>query len=298
MEHRHRSFMTTSGIKNLKFNPRHHQQATKDGLYTSLFFSEKRILAFCMAFRAINSFLVQTYFNPDEHWQSLEVAHRIVFGYGHLTWEWERGIRSYFHPLMFALLYKVMAFLGLDTPWFMMKAPRLLQSLISSVGDLYLYKLSRLIFGDRVAQFALLNWFMFFCITRTLSNSIETVLTIMGLYYWNLFLGFSTNALSSSRKKALFLAALACAIRPTSAVIWLYVGSLDLLRMPQKLKFLFHEVLPIGIFVIVINCLLDWWMYGSLTFVAMNFLKFNLFSSGGDYYGTHVWHWYLSQGFQ
>ncbi|KAJ6296068.1 hypothetical protein OIU78_023996 [Salix suchowensis] len=27
----------------------------------------------------------------DEHWQALEVAHRIVFGYGHLTWEWRKG---------------------------------------------------------------------------------------------------------------------------------------------------------------------------------------------------------------
>lgn len=38
-------------------------------------------------------------------------------------------------------------------------------------------------------------------------------------------------------------------------------------------------------------------MYNSLVFVPINFLKFNLFSSGGDYYGTHPWHWYFTQGF-
>jgi phosphatidylinositol glycan class B len=39
-------------------------------------------------------------------------------------------------------------------------------------------------------------------------------------------------------------------------------------------------------------------MYGSQVIVPpLNFLKFNLFSSGGDYYGTHVFHWYFSQGF-
>ncbi|KAL5988042.1 Mannosyltransferase aptg1 [Asimina triloba] len=84
-----------------------------------LFSSPKRILALCLAFRAVNALLVRTYFNPDEHWQSLEVAHRIVFGYGHLTWEWKKGIRSYLHPLIFALLYKILAFCGMDTPWFM-----------------------------------------------------------------------------------------------------------------------------------------------------------------------------------
>ncbi|RRT83999.1 hypothetical protein B296_00004150, partial [Ensete ventricosum] len=42
--------------------------------------SEKRIWAAALAFRAANALLIQTYFNPDEHWQSLEVAHRVVFG--------------------------------------------------------------------------------------------------------------------------------------------------------------------------------------------------------------------------
>jgi GPI mannosyltransferase 3 len=33
-----------------------------------------------LAFRIANAALLQTSFNPDEYWQSLEVAHRIVFG--------------------------------------------------------------------------------------------------------------------------------------------------------------------------------------------------------------------------
>ena len=41
--------------------------------------------ALCAAFRVVNALLVRTYFNADEYWQSLEVAHRMVFGYGHLT---------------------------------------------------------------------------------------------------------------------------------------------------------------------------------------------------------------------
>ncbi|KAI0531492.1 hypothetical protein KFK09_001048 [Dendrobium nobile] len=303
MSLRRQLFMGTSKAENLNLKPRKHQRDKKgEGPYYALFSLEKKIFSFCLAFRALNSLLVQTYFNPDEHWQALEVAHQMVFGYGHLTWEWKKGIRSYLHPLVFALLYKVMAFLRLDTPWFMMKAPRFMQSMISSVGDLYLYKLSRVVFSDRVAKFALFsqlsNWFMFFCMPRTLSNSLETVLTIIGLYYWISFLGISKHYVpSTSRKIALLISALACAIRPTSAIIWLYVGIFDILGIQKKLRFLFLEVLFIGIFVFALTCLLDWWMYGSWTFVAINFIRFNFFSSGGDYYGTHVWHWYFSQGF-
>jgi hypothetical protein len=42
--------------------------------------SEESVWKICLAIRLVNSLLVQTYFNPDEHWQALEVAHRIAFG--------------------------------------------------------------------------------------------------------------------------------------------------------------------------------------------------------------------------
>eukprot|EP01018_Ginkgo_biloba_P025171 Gb_16626 [translate_table: standard] len=265
--------------------------------------TEKHVFYGCMGFRILNALLIQTYFNPDEHWQALEVAHRVVFGYGHLTWEWEKGIRSFFHPMVFAILYKILAIFKLDTPWSMIKAPRLLQSIFAAIGDLYLYKLARRFFGERVSQWALFcqmtNWFLFFAITRTLSNSLETVLTTMSLFYWPLN-NFSYNEACYSpisRKLAILIAAFSCAIRPTSAIVWLYVGIIHLYEAHDKLKFLILEVLPIGVIVLIGTCLLDRWMYGSWVLVPLNFLKFNFFSSGGDYYGTHPWHWYFTQGF-
>ncbi|KAG6739793.1 hypothetical protein POTOM_057408 [Populus tomentosa] len=268
---------------------------------SNFFSSEKNIFTLCLAFRIANSLLIQTYFNPDEHWQSLEVAHRIVFGYGHLTWEWRKGIRSYFHPLLFAVLYKVLALFGLDTPWFMAHAPRLLQALFSAVGDLYFYRLSNAIFGNFVAKWALFsqlaNWFMFFCFNRTLSNSLETVLTLVGLYYWPCMRASPSKVPLVLRKWGLAIAALACAIRPTSAITWFYVGLLELAVTRDRLKFLVLEVVPIGALVLGLSCLLDRLMYGSWVIVPLNFLKFNFLSSGGDYYGTHKWHWYFSQGF-
>lgn len=268
---------------------------------SNFFSSEKNIFTLCLAFRIANSLLIQTYFNPDEHWQALEVAHRIVFGYGHLTWEWRKGIRSYFHPLVFAVLYKVLALFGLDTPWFMAHAPRLLQALFSAVGDLYFYRLSNAIFGNFVAKWALFsqlaNWFMFFCFNRTLSNSLETVLTLVGLYYWPCMRASPSKVPLVLRKWGLAIAALACAIRPTSAITWVYVGLLELAVTRDRLKFLVLEVVPIGALVLGLSCLLDRLMYGSWVIVPLNFLKFNFLSSGGDYYGTHKWHWYFSQGF-
>jgi GPI mannosyltransferase 3 len=97
----------------------------------------------------------------------------------------------------------------------------------------------------------LFNWFMFFCITRTLSNSLETVLTVTGLYYWFAALESSkgtsvSNDRAPSRKMALTIAALACAIRPTSAITWIYVGPLDFIHVKSKCRYVFFEVIPIG----------------------------------------------------
>ncbi|XP_071722635.1 mannosyltransferase APTG1-like [Rutidosis leptorrhynchoides] len=201
--------------------------------------------------------------------------------------------------MIFVLLYKVLVFLGLDTPWFMMKAPRLLQSVFAAVGDLYLYKLSHALFGNHVAKWALFsqlaNWFMLFCITRTFSNSLETVLTLVGLYYWPCMRISSSEV--PSRRWGLVVAALACGMRPTSAITWVYVGLLELFLSRDHLKFILLEVVPIGGLVFALICLADRWMYGSWILVPLNFLKFNFISSGGDYYGTHKWHWYFTQGF-
>lgn len=102
-----------------------------------------------LALRVVNALVIQTQFSPDEYWQTVEVAHNMVFGsvgmienwvlvkflsqkvirlykfivygfgcfvcrYGFLTWEWRKAIRSYLYPFLFALLYKILDILHLD----------------------------------------------------------------------------------------------------------------------------------------------------------------------------------------
>lgn len=42
------------------------------------------------------------------------------------------------------------------------------------------------------------------------------------------------------------MAALSCAVRPTSAITWLYVGLLELFSAHDRLRFIFLEAAPIG----------------------------------------------------
>lgn len=49
----------------------------------------RNVLVFCLAFRAVLALVGQkTFFQPDEFYQSLEPAHRLVWGTGYETWEW------------------------------------------------------------------------------------------------------------------------------------------------------------------------------------------------------------------
>lgn len=49
----------------------------------------RNVLLFCLGFRAVLALVGQkTFFQPDEFYQSLEPAHRLVWGTGYETWEW------------------------------------------------------------------------------------------------------------------------------------------------------------------------------------------------------------------
>ena len=52
---------------------------------------------------------------PDEIYQSLEPAHRLVFGYGLQAWEFIDGARNWVLPGLVAALLKGATWVGLDT---------------------------------------------------------------------------------------------------------------------------------------------------------------------------------------
>lgn len=49
--------------------------------------------------------------------------------------------------------------------------------------------------------------------------------------------------------------------------------------------------------VLALSTLIDSWAHGSVVVTSYEFFKSNVFNNIGEFYGTHPWHWYLSQGF-
>jgi GPI mannosyltransferase 3 len=53
--------------------------------------------------------------HPDEVFQYIEQAHRLVFGYGYIPWEYEVGMRSWVLPILLAGPMKVGAIIAPDS---------------------------------------------------------------------------------------------------------------------------------------------------------------------------------------
>ncbi|MEL7114442.1 MAG: hypothetical protein AAGP08_02445 [Pseudomonadota bacterium] len=71
------------------------------------------VLAALLA-RFVVGYTNDRFIHPDEMFQYYEPAHRLLYGYGIVTWEWLYGIRSWLIPLLIAGLMKVPNLVGLD----------------------------------------------------------------------------------------------------------------------------------------------------------------------------------------
>lgn len=256
--------------------------------------SSPTILLCCLIFRILNALLMQTWFVPDEFWQGPEVAHKLVFGYGYLTWEWKEGLRGFTFPLLFAAAFQALKILGLDSRNAVILAPCLLQAVLAGVGDFFVFRLSKKLFGKESGKWTLLctalSWFTFYCITRTLTNSTETILTTIALYYWPWDAKIPRDSTSNLFVSFMFAAA-SCLIRPTSAIVWTPLAVYFFIHTSEKLSFIFANVLPVGCLALLWSICVDSWFYGKLTVVQVNFVMFNVIKDMGTFYGSHPWHW-------
>jgi phosphatidylinositol glycan class B len=180
--------------------------------------------------------------------------------YGHLTWEWAAGIRSYVHPLLFALPYALLKGLHLDSTWAITRVPLLVQALAAAATDLYVVRLADTVLlphaarqmppvgqqgSAKEAQRAALrrwclvcqlaSWFNAYCLVRTYSNSLEALAAAAGAFHW---LAAGSERQLSHRTQGpikrqhqrawIACAALSIIVRPSSALFWALPAAVEL----------------------------------------------------------------------
>lgn len=242
-----------------------------------------KLFILLIIWRLVSVFIVQTSHVPDEYWQSLEVAHKLSFGYGYLTWEWRVGIRSYLYPFFISIFYSLLKVLNIDYPSAIIYGPRILQALLSAYADYSFYAWT----GSKLALLCLsINWYWYYCATRTLINSFETCLTIIALskYPW--------NSHSNKSNAFLWLVGFLTFARPTSVVIWLPLCSYHIFKKKSSII----QYIAIGIFCLIISTTIDSICDGNFILSPLEFFKVNVLNRVSEQYGKMHGLWYLFSG--
>ncbi|KAK6497789.1 glycosylphosphatidylinositol anchor biosynthesis [Arthrobotrys musiformis] len=258
-----------------------------------------------LGIRLQNALTIATFFQPDEYFQSLEIAaSQRAAGGGYITWEWHHALRSVLYPRIFQGVYNIVDVLSntfnlspATTAELLVVAPKIVGAITAALGDVYTGLLARKLYGKEAGTYALLlsifsawNWF---CSTRTFSNCLETTLTIMGMYHWPWKAYSSCDITISS-----ILAAVSFTVRPTNGLITWSIGPLILHQLPtfsQRLRSVLH-ILAISIVILSLNAVVDYTFYDRPTLPFVEFYRLNITQSISTFYGTSPWHYYYSQG--
>ncbi|CAI6338605.1 unnamed protein product [Periconia digitata] len=277
------------------------------------------LLAALIAFRIGNALVLRTFFQPDEYFQSLEVATDLAFGpssNAYITWEWRNHLRSSLHPAIFAAVYQAAATIAQvcrltlsSRAQVLLAAPKTLQALFAALLDWYTWKIAEKAYGrgSRAAYatlaLSICSPWQWFCSTRTLSNCLETTLTAVAVYHWPWHWPES-GAKATTRgnpvhqlRLSLLLAAFACVLRPTNGLVWLSLFLTTVLQASSAQQYLLvRQSLFCGFTVLACSTLSDRLYYGVWTFPPLHFLYFNIARSLAVFYGTSRPDYYLTEG--
>nr|XP_031833263.1 GPI mannosyltransferase 3 [Nomia melanderi] len=246
-----------------------------------------KTLLLLLLWRLSSVFLVQTAHVPDEYWQSLEVAHHLTFGYGYLTWEWIVHIRNYIYPFFISIIFQILALVRLDYVTVLTTVPRIVQAGISAYGEFKFYEWTK----NKWTLYSLcMNWYWYYCASRTLINTLETAFTMIAL---SMFPWRDSNIRNMN---FLWIVGFLCMMRPTATIIWLPLCIYHLCTSSEKKLILISQYITICIVCFISSTLLDSFCYNSLVISPWEFFRVNILYKIGDFYGTHHLMWYIFCG--
>ena len=295
-----------------------------------------RMLLLTGALRLLGTLLIQSYFDPDEFWQTLEPAYCLIFrsnegmhcpGY---TWEWKRRalptvsnwvdrnlqgpVRSHLSLLPTYFLYWVAQTWGIDSWWLVARGPTLLSAVVVAApvdvavwyAARHLYSLDGPVHAKNVAGWCLFaslaSWFHGYSLSRTYSNSQETALLAIALaLVCPALLSPMKSRLSIGRAYvAFFLGGLSAAIRFTSLAAFVPIGFIVARRSSlTKIGFLGYLLMPCatsGIAGLATAATVDRLFFGFWTLPVLGNISFNVLLNLSTLYGAHPRHWYLTAG--
>jgi phosphatidylinositol glycan class B len=123
--------------------------------------------------------------HPDEIFQTQEPAHRLAYGYGVISWEWRRGVRSWVFPAFLAFVMRATDWMGVGSTGYL-RGIVVALSLISLTTVWFGFAWAKRASGMNaavIASAACAMWFeLVYFAPRALTEVVATHLLLPGLY--------------------------------------------------------------------------------------------------------------------
>ncbi len=199
----------------------------------------------------------------------------------------------------------------------------MLQAVFAVTTDACTVRLAKSVYGQGSRESRVTLWltilspWQWFASNRTLSNSLETTLTVAALalwpWEWSLSSGKQPAGVNTSPRdrpadaldnsliwlcKALLPAALACILRPTNIIIWVTLSIAMLVSCGSwsKALTLAKATCISGSAILVLSTAADRYFYGTFVLPPLRFLYFNVVKSLAIFYGSNRWDYYFTEG--
>ncbi len=219
---------------------------------------------------------------PDEIYQSLEPAHRLVFGYGYLAWEFVDGARNWTLAGGIAGLLQLTTWLGGDRPQVYLPVIRLFFCALGVATAWAISRLARaqgatpLAAAASAAVFAGMNVALYFA-PRALSETAATLPAVLGL-------ALASPAAATRRARLLgaCLLGLSVLLRLHCAV--LCVALLALFSARRQWRPLLEVSGVLGLWALAYG-VMDALTWGGFFHSALAYLRFNLVENKATLFG-------------
>lgn len=226
---------------------------------------------------------------PDEVFQVTEPAHRLAFGVGFLSWEYDLGYRSWLLPGVLSGYLRALDVVGLDSGLALMTSARVLFALLAL---------------GAVAAAMALAWRVGGATASVLAGALTVTFPMLLVFSHHTFaenvaapLVVVAAALlvvpRPSRVAALLAgaaAATAVAVRPQTAIVLLGLGVILALRRDWRALL---DVTITSAGVALVALVVDWATWGTPFISYWRYLDYNLAESG-EVYGRSPWDYYLT----
>lgn len=248
---------------------------------------EKRSFWVCvLILRLCLPIFTKHFMHADEYWQGTEIAYHLVYGGVALPWEWkvQHPIRSTLFPAIYAVFYYIAKQIGVDSNLIVTNLPYVLQSIFVFIADICFYKFTRKHLGREIAYYSILfyisNPMILEAMPKVLSNSMETILLLIGLFVYS-----SSNSRNLYSKIIPIICMVSFIIRNTSAISWVFIIIGEMIQN-KTFSYVFANYAYITIPVFSLTVLLDYQFYNAIHLIPYNFLKFNVLDGMSDLFGT------------